>query len=142
MGAIADLLKDIPLAAVLREKVLNLESENASLQTEVASLKDDLRQAKAEVVKLKNEIDRLTHTDNLHETEIKILAYLADENTINFNDSMLLGLRLDQTRLDYFLERLRKQEYISYIGGSSVGEAVSYFLTQKGREYLIKNNLI
>ena len=38
MGII-DLLKDIPLSAVLREKLISLESENKSLKEENASLK-------------------------------------------------------------------------------------------------------
>jgi DNA-binding MarR family transcriptional regulator len=142
MGALFDLLKEIPLTAVLKEKIANFEAEKASLKQENASLKDDLRKAKTEIVNLKNEIQNFTHTDGFHETEIEILVYLADEEALHFRDSMAINLQLNHARLDYFLEKLKNREYISWVGGSSVGEAIRYFLTPKGRDYLFNNNLI
>lgn len=149
MSLFSDILKGLPENAVLRSKVNEVEAESAALKTENAILKDDNRTLKieiqkleAEIVKLNDEIHKLTHAGNLHETEIKILVYLADEHTLNFNDSMVINLNLKEPRLHYFLETLRERKYISYIGGSSVGEAIKYDLTQRGREFLFKNNLI
>ncbi|MDT5062145.1 MAG: hypothetical protein QOH63_2604 [Acidobacteriota bacterium] len=140
MGILFDLLKEVPLSAVLKEKITTFEQEIAALKDENATLKDDNRKFQAENKKLKEEIQSLTHTDDFHETEIKILAYLASEDTINFKDSMLIGLKLNQTRLDYFLHLLSEKEYI-YYDGTYISEG-EYQLTQKGREFLFKNNLI
>jgi predicted nuclease with TOPRIM domain len=149
MGLFADILKGLPENAVLRGKVQEAEAENAALQTENAILKDDnrtlkieIQQLKVEVMNLKDEIQKLTHTDTLADEEIKILVYLADENAIHFRDSMAINLQLKHVRLDYFLEKLKAREYTSWIGGSPVREAIRYFLTSKGREYLFKNDLI
>jgi hypothetical protein len=56
MGIFTDILKEIPLSAVLRERLTDaetkmaaLEQENASLKTQVASLTRDLQQARGEI---------------------------------------------------------------------------------------------
>ena len=45
MGLLTDIAKEIPISAVLKEKIEALEAENGALKTEVAILKDDLREA-------------------------------------------------------------------------------------------------
>jgi DNA-binding MarR family transcriptional regulator len=142
MGILSDLLKEIPLSAVLREKIATFEQEIAALKEENAILKDDNRQLQTENKRLKDEIESFTHPVDLHETEKKILIYLADSNSLNFNDSMVENLNLDQTRLHYFLETLRERNYITLLNGAVFGVASKYALTQKGREFLIKNNLV
>ena len=60
MGIITDILKEIPLSAVLRErltdaeaKMATLEKENATLKTENQNLRVDLKKAQDEVERLK-----------------------------------------------------------------------------------------
>lgn len=149
MGLVADLLKDIPLSSVLKEKIATFEEENATLKQENASLKDDIRalttkvqKLEAEVVSLKDEIKTLAQPDTVPDEQVKILAYLADEGALHFRDSMAINLHLNHARLDYFLEKLKEREYVSWIGGSTAGESIRYFLTPKGRDYLFRNNLI
>jgi DNA-binding MarR family transcriptional regulator len=142
MGFLTDVLKEVPLSAVLREKIAAFEAENASLKTENAILKDDLRQAKGEVVKLKEEIQRLTHQDDLDEMSVKILAYLADSDgeLIEATDlERITGLH--PARVKHLTDNLEKQGYVA--GRHSGGGVVSlYNLTPKGREYAVKNNLV
>ena len=75
MGLLTDIAKEIPISAVLREKVETLEVENASLKTEVATLKDDLREAKAKNKRLQGEIDNI-HRQPSNERLEKTLALL------------------------------------------------------------------
>jgi regulator of replication initiation timing len=142
MGLFDDILKGLPENAVLRAKVSEAKEENASLKQENAFLKDDLRKAKAEIVKLKEEISRLTHTETLEENEVKILVWLADPNRHHIAEAMAPGLQIHPTRLAYYLEALENKGYLYeskvYIGGSPT----LYYIDQKGREFLIKNNLI
>jgi len=78
MSLLADILKEIPLSAVLREKVANLEAENAALKTENAILKDDLRQAKVENQQLDSLLQGLTRDPGLlDESEAQILLAMA-----------------------------------------------------------------
>lgn len=60
MSILTDILKEIPLSAVLREKVSTIETENAALKTENAILKDDLRQAKSQITQLNKRVEELT----------------------------------------------------------------------------------
>ena len=120
MGLFNDILKGLPGNANLRSKVSEAKEENASLKQENASLKNDLRKAKAEVVKLKDEIDRLSHTDDLHQIAVEILELLASE-----------ALRLPLTEVQYHLGELKDHGYVNTSN-----------LTQKDREYAVKNKLI
>jgi DNA-binding MarR family transcriptional regulator len=142
MGFLTDLLKDLPLTSVLREKIATFESENAALQTEVAILKDDKRKLEAENKRLKDEIKSFTHTDDLHETEIKILVHLANLDGSDDEENIVASLKLGQTRTDYFLQSLWDKDYIRRSAVLMSGQEVIYYLEQKGREYLIKNDLI
>lgn len=141
MGTIADLLKEIPLSAVLREKVLNLESENAALQTENAILKGEIRKSQAENKRLTEEINRLTLKVELEETEIKILVH-AGKSTDSFDvERVASTLQLKPVEVKYFVEELRKKGFVapaSFIRG----QPPRFRLDQKGREYIIKNDLI
>ncbi len=140
MGALTDLLKEIPLAAVLKEKIAAFEDEKAALKTENAILKDDLRQAKAEITSLKEKIERLTHKVALAEVEEKILTYLAGPQGHTDAESIATALGLHPTRAEYFLRKLSMANYI--YSSSDYGDEFIFFLDHKGNEYLVKNNLI
>lgn len=133
MGFLTDLLKEVPLSAVLKEKIAAFEYENASLKTENAILKDDKRQLEREVMKLKEEIGRLTHTDDLHETEQKILV-IAKEGRELFAHSLAERLGLPEQRTEYFLLELVAKGYLD--------ESFGYPINQKGRKYLLNNGLL
>jgi len=138
MGSLIDLLKEIPLAAILKEKITDIEAKYAAADTENAILKDDLRQCKAEIAKLKKQVDDLTHKD-LSETEIEILKY-ASENQPLDSGSNYLGKKLgvEPQRIEYYLGRLTSLGYFQFKGFA--GEGI-YLLQQKGREALMSRGL-
>jgi predicted nuclease with TOPRIM domain len=72
MGLITDLLKDIPLSAVLREKMASAEQKYAALDTENAILKDDKRDLQVRVVELERQVANLKQ-------EIETLAHIDDD---------------------------------------------------------------
>ncbi len=64
MGIILDLLKEIPLSAVLRERLAetekqigNLESENAVLKSQVSALQSDLEREQKEKSRYKDALE-------------------------------------------------------------------------------------
>lgn len=142
MGFLTDLLKDLPLTAVLREKITTFENEIAALKQENASLKDDKRELQAENKRLKDEIKSLTHTVDLDDTEIKILVQLADPHRHHTAEGLRNQLQIHPTKLDYYLEGLEEKGYIRTPSLYVIDEPMNYYIDQKGREFLIKNNLI
>jgi len=80
MSLLTDILKEVPLSTVLKEKLSTLETEIASLKTENAILKDDLRELKRENQILKDEINRATHSFDLDDTMKHILLILAQQD--------------------------------------------------------------
>ncbi|MDX6405951.1 MAG: hypothetical protein QOH70_3406 [Blastocatellia bacterium] len=146
MGLITDLLKDIPLSAVLREKLASAEQNYAALDTENAILKDDKRDLQVRVVELERQVDdlnqeleKLTHVDDdLEEIEIELLRALSNPNVRQAEEMVgMVGSNL--TRVEYHLRRLVEAKYI-FSGSTST---VTYYgLKQKGREVLIKRKMI
>jgi predicted nuclease with TOPRIM domain len=142
MGWLTDLLKEIPLSALLKEKLLAVEAKHSELEAENAGLKDDLRHAKAEVQRLETRIGELTYADNLPPVETEILKLLADHRELK-NQALCRKFDLHSQRLRYHFERLTSEGYISHVEARvSTGIEDVYFLQHRGREYLSRKNLI
>ncbi|CAN5857264.1 hypothetical protein BH18ACI4_BH18ACI4_08700 [soil metagenome] len=136
MGFFDDILKGLPANATLREKNTDLESENAALTTEVAILKDQLREAKGEITKLEQRIEKLTIHINLDENDVLILKAMASLRSPTQSDKIEEITRLHLQVVKLHLQRLADARYLR------VYQGYLYSLDQRGREYLIKNNLI
>ncbi|HEV7889012.1 MAG TPA: helix-turn-helix domain-containing protein [Pyrinomonadaceae bacterium] len=141
MGLFDDILKGLPENAVLRSKVSEAKEENASLKQENASLKDDLRQAKAEIVHLKEQIQTLTHKeDSLHENAVRILSVVAEESHGVYAADLAQQLGLPQARVEYHLQEMVTNDYLH--AHSQLRNFPLYTLAQKGRKYLVDNDLL
>lgn len=145
MGLLTDILKEIPQAAVLKEKIADIEAKYAAADTENAILKDDLRQAKAKTEELKKQIGELTRSDDdLDEVEQRILIDLAVVGyraQATFIEDLTEQMKVHVERVRFHLRRLVDTEYVHYIPGSpSIVD--QYRLRQKGREWLIRRGLI
>jgi len=57
MGWLVDTLKEIPLSAVLKEKIATIEDKYAATETQNKILEGDLRKANAEIAKLKKQVE-------------------------------------------------------------------------------------
>ena len=138
MGWLTDVFKDIPLPLELRAKLAAVEAENDSLKTDNVILKDDLRQAKAELLRLEKRLDQYTHTSELDETDINILKEVAltSEPAAAY---LSAKLNIEVGVVDFHLEQLTETDYLS---AWSIGGVERYSLRPKGREYLIRHNLI
>jgi len=138
MGWLTDLFKDIPLTPELRAKLAAVEAENDSLKTDNVIVKDDLRQAKTQILRLEKKLDQYTHTPELDETDVSILKEVAvtSEPAASY---LSAKLSIELGALDFRLEQLTETEYL---GAWSIGGIERYSLRPKGREYLIRHNLI
>jgi hypothetical protein len=83
MGIITDILKEIPLSAVLREKIVDLETKMSALEAENLVLKKENSDLNSLVVNLRQEIQRRDDIfqnkkphDNLPKNRMKRKNYL------------------------------------------------------------------
>lgn len=141
MGLLTDILKEIPQAAVLKEKIANIEAKYAAADTENAILKDDLREAKGLIAELKQQVKELSHIDDLNDVEINLLHEIADKGVDNSAISIMAPwFNGSEARLAYHFNRLSTAGYIVLVYGDDSGG--HFAATQKGLELLVEKNLI
>lgn len=138
MGWLTDLFKDVPLPLELREKLAAVEAENDSMKTDNVILKDDLRQANAQILRLQKRLDQYTHNPELDETDVSILKEVALTSE-PAAAHLSAKLSIEMGALDFRLQQLTETDYVS---AWSIGGIERYSLRPKGREYLIRHNLI
>ena len=140
MSFFSDMLKGMPINAVLREKNAQLETQNAALDQEVASLKDQLREAKAEKTKLEKRIQEFTHLE-LDETDIQILRYIANaEYSDPWAEVIGEDLGIHRQVAERRLNGLSEANYIIRI--LELGGGTVYQMADKGRDFLIERKLL
>lgn len=138
MGWLTDLFKDVPLSGELREKLAAVEAENDALKTDNLILRDDLREAKTQALRLQKQLDGYTHQTELDEADIRILKEVAltSEPAASY---LSKKLNIDFGVMDFRLAQLTETDYLS---AWSIGGVERYSLRPKGREYLIRHNLV
>jgi hypothetical protein len=138
MGWLTEIFKDIPLSTELCEKLATIEAETDVLKTDNVILKDDLREARAQILRLEKRLEQFTHHSELDETDVLILKEIAltSEPAASY---LAKKVNLDLPVVEFRLDRLAD---IDYLSTWSIGGVERYSLEPKGREYLIKKNLI
>lgn len=126
-----------------KERLLLAQKKYDRLKTENRKLKDEVAKLQAENTNIKKQLEMLDNqkAGPLEEKEIEILKQLASVIGMGVT-AAALSLRLNEPvpKLDYYLRHLNENEYV--YSNLAVGQDPEYGLDQKGREYLIKNNLI
>jgi hypothetical protein len=138
MGWLTDLFTSVSLSPELREKLAAVEEEADALKTDNVILKDDLREAKARILKLEKQLEQYTHHPDLDEADIRILkeVALSSEPAASY---LSKKLNIDFGVVDFRLTQLTETDYLS---AWSIGGIERYSLRPKGREYLIRHNLL
>ena len=138
MGWLTDLFRDVPLSVELRAKLAAVEAENDALKTDNLILRDDLRETKAQTLRLQKQLDQYTHQPELDEADIRILKEVAltSEPAASY---LSKKLNIDFGVIDFRLAQLTETDYLSTW---SIGGIERYSLRPKGREYLIRHNLV
>jgi hypothetical protein len=116
-----------------------LEAENAVLKSENSALKQQLQQAGTKTQALEQQVKQLTHRDSLSEESGQILAYLSRVSS-TIKEELVENLRISPTLIDYSLHDLLRDGYVELAHTDLAWD--EYRLSQKGRKYLIDNNLL
>ena len=123
--------------AIIHEQRINLMTENAELKQTNTNLQNKIN----ELQQILNELQNPTtnQPDTLPEEAIKILVFIS-KNEYATALKTSLALNIDYNRTKYWLEELENQDKIT--APRCIGEEESYSIIQKGRKYLIENDLI
>jgi chromosome segregation ATPase len=146
MGFITDLLKDIPLSAVLRERLAEADQKVSALEAQVRKLETESTQLRATVKQKDAEIERLLaqtqkqQTAGLAEIEKRILLMLASEGSIGEGD-IAKRLGVGQHVADHHLEKLEDAQMI-WAEKATYGVPLCWQLMRPGRDYLIEHGLL
>jgi len=133
MGIVLDILKDIPVGDELHEKIKGFEKKYEELEAENGRLKKENQG-------LKVTINDLTNKGELCADEVKILLFLASRDTGTDANAIAEHLKLGLAETEDYLDK-KLNQYVRSVGFAS-GRPAEYYLTQKGGEYLVKNDLV
>lgn len=144
MGIITDILKEIPLSAVLREKIIALETKMSILESENLVLKKELEKSKLIIEQQNKKIkafEKLSHNNLLDDAKILILQCLSTlpRDTALPLEPIMSACNLSEQAALYHLQELEDE---SMIENDFINDVPCWFLDHDGRGYLIKHKLI
>jgi len=165
MGFILDLLKDIPLSAVLKEKLstaesqfrdsqaqvsllegkaFHLECKITELEAENAALKAEVQQADLKCQQLEQQIEDLSHKPEpppLDETHKRLLAALFRRHTLHLYE---LDSYVENHNRSLTVLHLRQLEQAGFVILREAGQPrrANCTITDEGTAYALKTNLV
>lgn len=147
MSWISDILKDVPLSAVLKEKIAIIENKNKEielkrvvLENKNVSLKKELQIANEKIRTLEYQIWELNQIDDLDENMRQVLNCISVFSGSLDKDFIASETHIHAVQVDSILHKLKTSGFIT-TQLNHIGE-IEYALTQKGREYCINNHLL
>jgi hypothetical protein len=142
MGTIQDLLQEIPLSAVLKERVALAEQKYEGAMKENASLKEQVQLLEQEIANLHAKIPN-QRDGGLNDDTARVLAYLFKAE----GDAMDVGitaqsLKMEKGVVKYHLDLLDSAGLATCTGGNYLSGHTYWGLTPAGRKFAVENKLI
>jgi DNA-binding MarR family transcriptional regulator len=142
MGTIQELLQEIPLSAVLKERVALAEQKYDAAMRENATLKQRVRALEEENAALRTQMPRNDH-DGLNSDTARILAHLfRAENDARDVGVMARMLQMEKGLVKYHLDELDNLGFATCSGGNYLTGHVYWALTPAGRKHAVERKLI
>jgi len=144
MGWLTDLMRESPALDVARERLALAQEKYDAVYAENDILKRQLADAEADMAALKSRLAELEGKPPgaLEPVEEDILKLLGQGDGRELTVSQIAThLGINKTKADYHVVKLCDDDYLGFpliMGG---GEPEIY-VQQRGREYLVKNDLI
>jgi DNA-binding transcriptional ArsR family regulator len=142
MGWLQDLLQEVPLSGVLRERVALAEQKYGVAIKENDALKQRVHALENENTALKGQIPNKQNS-GLAEDTARALAYLfraeGDECDVGV---MARALEMDKGVIKYHLDLLDEAGFATCTGFNSISGHVYWALTSDGRRHAVERKLI
>ena len=145
MGWITDLLQELPLSAIQRERLSLAEQKYALLETKQSDIEVDNKTLRLNIEKAEIEIQNLkkltekshsNHLEKVKEEMLQLLAANPDVTEEQLSRAMNIGTQL-------VMFHLAELENTSLVHGSySAIEPTSWSLAHEGRAYLVTHGLL
>jgi len=141
MGILTDILKELPLSAVLREKLQELEKRYDQLEKENRKLKAEngsLRQSMDELTQRLSQLEHDSAPSKLSQVALAILdVYRQRDKTKLFKEAEIIqALNFGKIQIESAIDELKNTDMIRPTMISH-DYGVLYSLTEKGKKYLI-----
>jgi DNA-binding MarR family transcriptional regulator len=139
-----DTLQEVPLSAVLKERVALIQQKYDMVVSENATLKRQVRALEADLSALHSQIPSKQGGDGeLDPDTARVLAYLfraeGDDRDIGI---MARALGMEKGVAKYHLDRLKEAGLGSPAGGNYISGHSYWALTPEGRRYAVEKKLI
>jgi DNA-binding transcriptional ArsR family regulator len=145
MGSIQDLLQEVPLAAVLRERVALADQKYEAAIRQVEALKQRVTALEHENAELRAQIPRqIKSSPALSDDTVRVLVQIFRARDIEDRDVGALAQVLGMERgvMQYHLDRLYDGGLAETTGGNYLHGHVYWGLTPKGRQHVVERKLI
>jgi DNA-binding transcriptional ArsR family regulator len=142
MGVLQDLLKEVPLSSVLKERVALAEEKYDGAMKEIEGYKQKVTSLERENENLRAQIPKSDGT--LSDDTARVLVHLFKAATQVDRDVGVMSrqLTLEQGVLKYHLDRLKEGGLADIVGGNYVHGHTYWALSPKGRQYVVERKLI
>lgn len=142
MGSIQDLLTEVPLSAVMRERVALAEQKFDQAVAEAEELRQKVAELERENTELRAQIPSKPAGD-LDDAARQVLVYLFRCKGEDCDLAVLARrLEMEHSVAEYRLEQLEKRNLVAGMGGNYLTGAEYWGLTPEGRSYVVENGLI
>jgi hypothetical protein len=144
MGLIQDLLQEVPLAAVLRERIALADQKYEAAIKQIEELKDRVAVLERENAALRAQIPHRREEVSLGEDSARVLVQIfkARNNEDRDVGTMANALHMERGVLQYHLDRLNEAGLALMTGGNYVDGHTYWGLQPKGRQYVVERKLV
>jgi hypothetical protein len=142
MSLLQDLLQEVPLSAVLRERVTLAESRFAEANRQMETLKQRVQTLEIENAELRAQIPK--GGVQLSPDTCRVLVHLFRTRELEERDvgAMADALQMEGGVLQYHLDCLQESNLADVSGGNYVHGHVYWTSTPEGRRYVVEQRLI
>ena len=143
MGLIQDLLQEVPLAAVLRERVALADQKYEAVLREVEELKRKIVALEHENAELRAQI-QLRNEKPLSDDAARVLVQVFRAKRQEERDvgAMATALQMERGVVQYHLDRLYEVGLTESAGGNYLHGHAYWALTPEGRRRVVEGKLV
>jgi DNA-binding MarR family transcriptional regulator len=143
MGSIQDLLQEVPLAAVLRERVALADQKYEAAMQRVQELEQKVAELERQNAELRAQVPSHGKISISGDT-CSVLAHIFRTKDLDARDvgAMAMALRMERGVLEYHLDRLHEAGFAEESGGNYLHGHVYWALLPEGRRYAVEHKLV